>query len=390
MKMYAFAFMFLCCGCSNPFPENTSGPAEPIVLDNRRIAGKAAIDAFVNDLQWVPLETSRAAIIGNLPYQMAICDGRLFLLYTGINSALAIFDLKTGAFIKKITSSGNGPGEFSKITSFNIDQRRKVIEIAAGFERKVLEFDLDGNYNLEVFSEIPFTNLASLPNGEKIIYSQSENRVFTGHPQDNELIALGENYTFRAGLKVLDSQHPVYLVSGYILFPYGDSLRFLKPFNDTIFSVLPRGVVPRYIAHFKKGGVDREFWQNPRLQGARDEICAENHIPSLMPIFFENKRLLLGVYQSDNGLTYHFIYDRTDKSVRHNFGGLWYDEWDIPLPPPLHVSSEGLLFLLTPAELKTLLAEHPDPSKLPEGFRTAVGRTKDGDNPFFLHVRFKK
>ncbi len=387
--MYAFVFVFLCCGCSNSFPEKASGPAEPILLDNRRIAGKAAIDDFVKDIEWVSLETSRAAIIGNTPYQMAICDGRLFLLYTGINSALVIFDLKTGAFIKKITSTGSGPGEFSKITSFNIDQRRKVMEIAAGFERKVLEFDLDGNFNAEVFSEIPFTNMANLPNGEKIIYTQSENKVFTGHPQDNELIALAENHAFRAGLKVLDSKHPVYLVSGYILFPYGDSLRFLKPFSDTIFSVLPRGVVPRYIAHFKKGAVGPEFWENSRLQGARDEICAQNHIPSLMPVFFENARLLFGVYQSDDGLTYHFIYDKRDKSVLHNFGGLWYNKWDIPLPPPLHIGREGLLFLLTPTELKTLVAEHPDPLKLPAELRTAVSRVEDSDNPFFLHVRFK-
>lgn len=390
MKLFAFVCVLLCCGCSKPFPENASGTAEPILLDNRKIAGKVAIDAFVKEVEWVPLETSRAAIIGNTPYQMAICDGRLFLFFTGINSALAIFDLKTGAFIKKITNTGSGPGEFSKITSFNIDQRRKVVEIAAGFERKVLEFDLNGNFNTELFSEIPFTNMASLPNGEKIIYSQSENRVFTGYSQDNELMTLAANYTFRAGIKVLDRKHPVYLVSGYMLFPYGDSLRFLKPFSDTIFSVLERGVVPKYVAHFKKGAVGPEFWENPRLQGARDEIYAQNHIPSLMPVFFENAHLLFGVYQSDNGLTYHYIYSKKDKSVQHNFGGLWYNKWDIPLPPPLHVSSEGLLFLVAPAELKTLLAEHPDPSKLPDGLRTAISRAKDGDNPFFLHVRFKK
>lgn len=389
MKLFAFVGVLLCCACSNPFPKNTSGTAELILLDNRRISSKAAIDAFVEDVEWVPLETSRAAIIGNTPYQMAICDGRLFLFFTGINSTLAIFDLKTGGFIKKITSTGSGPGEFSKITSFNIDQRRGVVEIAAGFERKVLEFDLNGNFKTEVFAEIPFTNMASLPNGEKVVYSQSENRVFTGYLHDNELITLAENYAFRTGTKVLDSKHPVYLVSGYIFFPYGDSLRFLKPFNDTIFSVLARGVVPKYIAHFKKGAVDPEFWENPRLQGARDEIYIQNRIPSLMPVFFENSQLLFGVYQSDDALTYHFIYDKKDKTVRHNFGGLWYNEWDIPLPPPLHISGEGLLFLVTPSEWKTLLAEHPDPSKLPEGLRVAVGRAEDGDNPFLLHVRFK-
>ena len=59
MKMYAFAFVLLCCGCSNPFPENATGTAEPILLDNRRIAGKAAIDDFVEDIEWRSLETSR-------------------------------------------------------------------------------------------------------------------------------------------------------------------------------------------------------------------------------------------------------------------------------------------------------------------------------------------
>ena len=389
MKIYAFALCLLCWGCSNPQLEELPGTAEPIFLDNRRIAGEAELDDLINGIYWVSLETSRSAVFGNTPYQMAVCDGRLFLLYTGINSALAIFDLKTGDFIKKLTSTGSGPGEFTKITSFNLNPKRKVIEIAAGFERKILEFDLDGNFQTEAFCELPFSNMTNLPNGEKIIYSQSGNKVFTRHPQDYELIALAENQGFRAGIKPMDSKNPVYLVSGYIFFPFGDSLRFLKPFCDTIFNVLGRGTLPRYVAQFKKGSVGKGFWENPRLLGPRDEICEQNSIPVLMPVFFENVRMLFGVYQSDDKLTYHFIYNKKDKSVQYNFGRLWYKKWDIPLPPPLHISSEGLLFLLTPTELKTLLAEHPDPSKLPHDLRLAIEKAGGDDNPFFFHVRFK-
>lgn len=390
MKNFCFALFLLCLGCSNSRPKGPASAATPIFLDNRRIEKMAELDAFISGLDWMPLETSREAIIGNTPYQMAVCEGRLFLLYTGINSSLAIFDLKTGRFVKKLIGTGSGPGEFSKITSFNIHPGRKIIEIAAGFERKMMEFDLDGNFKTEIFCEVPFTNMANLPNGEKILYSQSQNKVFTGHPQDYELLALGENLRFRAGIRPLDAGHPVYLVSGYIFFPYGDSLRFLKPFCDTIFDVLPRGAVPRYIAHFKRGAVEQGFWDNPRLQGSRDEIFEQYHIPSLMPVFFENERLLFGVYQSDDLMTYHYLYDKKDKSVRHNFGRLWYKKWDIPLPPPLHISSEGLLFLLAPQELKTLLEEHPDPLKVPAALRQAIENTRISDNPFFLQVRFRK
>lgn len=365
------------------------GNATPILLDNRNIADQALLDELIQDIEWTPLETSRAAIVGNAPYQIAAFDDRLFLLYTGMNSTLAIFDRRTGKFIKKLSAQGNGPGEFSKITNFIVHPERKIIEITAGFERKVLGFDYNGNLESEAFCEIPFTNKAFLPNGEKVVYTQSGNRMFTSGMGDFELMALGENNTLHAGIKPLDIRLPTSLISAYLFFPYRDSLRFIKPFSDTVFQVGPRSVTPHYIAYFKKGSVGNKFWANPNLQGTRDEIHQIHRIPSLLPIYFENDRIVFGVYQSDDGLSHHFVYEKSSKSVRYNFSRLWYKKWDIPLPPPLHVGTEGLFFLITPDELKTLLQEHPEPSLLPADFRQAIQRAQSGDNPFFVYLRFK-
>lgn len=389
MKRHYFFLLLLFFGCESKHRETIPGTATPIVLDNRKIASQAILDELIQDIEWMPLETSRAAIVGNNPYQIAAFGDRLFLLYTGINSTLAIFDRYTGKFIKKLSAQGNGPGEFSKITSFSVRPDRKTLEITAGFERKVLGFDFNGNLQSEVFCEIPFTNKAYLSNGEKVVYSQTGNRMFTSGTGDFELLALGENNAFHAGIKQLDVRHPTSLISAYIFFPYRDSLRFIKPFCDTIFQLTPRGAAPRYVAYFKKGSVGSKFWENPNLQGTRDEIHQIHHIPSLLPIYFENDRIVFGVYQSDDWFSHHFIYEKASKTVRYNFSRLWYKKWDIPLPPPLHIGTEGLLFLLTPGELKTLVQEHPEPSLLPADFRQAIQRAQPGDNPFFVYLKFK-
>ncbi len=389
MKWYYFFLTLLLSGCGNNFPGTFPGVVTPIALDNRNIASEAILDELVQDIEWTPLETSRAAIVGNAPYQIAAYGDRLFLLYTGINSTLAIFDRYTGKFIKKLSAQGNGPGEFSKITNFSVRPERKIIEITAGFERKVLGFDFDGNVRSEVFCEIPFTNKAFLPDGGKVVYTQSGNGMFTGGTGDFELLALDESNALHTGIKPLDVRHPTSLISAYLFFPYRDSLRFIKPFCDTIFQVGFRSVAPRYVVYFKKGSVGRKFWENPNLQGTRDEIHQLHHIPSLQPIYFENDRIVFGVYQSDDGLSHHFVYEKASKTVRYNFNRLWYKKWDIPLPPPLHVSTEGLLFLLAPDELKTLVQEHPAPSLLPADFRQAIQTAQAGDNPFLVHLRFK-
>lgn len=389
MKLYYALFLMLLLGCESSHRDPLHGLATPIEIDNRNIADRAALDELIEEVEWQKLETSREAIIGNTPFQMVARGDRLFLLYSGINSVLAIFDLNTGKFINKIAGMGSGPGEFTKITSFSVHPGREVLEIAAGFERKVLEYDFNGNFLSESFFEIPFTNHAFLPTGEKIIYSQNPNGIFTRSNGDYELLALSGKNAFLSGIKSLDSRHPTFLISGYMFFGYRDSLRFVKPFCDTVFQIFSRSVLPRYVLHFKKGGVGKEFWDNPRLSGSRDEICQLNGIPALLPVFFENDRLLFGVYQSEDGLSYHFIYDKQGQKVSHNFNRPWYREWDIPLPPPLHISKEGLMFLLTPGELKMLLQEHPNPNLLPEGFRQAIVQSRESDNPFLLHLRFK-
>jgi hypothetical protein len=59
-------------------------------------------------------------------------------------SKILVFD-KTGKYIRSIGSQGQGPGEFTTLRSFALDEKNKRLFITS-YNRKIISHDLDGNF----------------------------------------------------------------------------------------------------------------------------------------------------------------------------------------------------------------------------------------------------
>lgn len=106
----------------------------------------------LSDVTYVPLETTQESLIGRVD-KMIIKDGRIYILDIALKRALYVFDL-TGKFLFKIDRKGKGPGEYTDLRDFIVDDNSIIINTFG----KVLFFDLNGNYKSFIKSEIIFTN----------------------------------------------------------------------------------------------------------------------------------------------------------------------------------------------------------------------------------------
>lgn len=388
VKNLAFLFILLfMLGCEADKPDSETS-LEAIFINNTKAKGQQNIDEIIDTILFCPLETSLQSLVGDHPSQILLFKERIYLVNQGLVSNFSIFGLKKGNFIRAVSSQGGGPEEFSSITDFSINPFSDQLSVFAGFENKELYYNLDGNFLAENDQFLLYNNKSYVDADGSIVHCYSNNADLSGLGASFELIKL-KKQKIEEGLKTLENKHPINLSSSYIFYSYEDSIRYLKPYCDTIFDVTNGVLKERYQIKFKRGAVNPEFWTRSSLKGTKDEIHARHHIPSLFPAMAETKKYLFGSYVSTNNQAYYFAYDKKNKNVVLNFGRLWYSKWDIPLPPPMHFYNEGLVYLISPVELQLMLKQHPNPSLLPASFRKIVTSLSADSNPVLVMVKMK-
>lgn len=96
---------------------------------------------LIAEYEYIPLETSDAGLIGEIT-NIAFDDDLIFI-HDRRTKALLVFNTQ-GAFLHKLSASGNGPEEFMEIESFTIDKEKR--HIILGITGKILIFDYQGKF----------------------------------------------------------------------------------------------------------------------------------------------------------------------------------------------------------------------------------------------------
>ena len=110
-----------------------------------------------------------------------------FVICSRKEPAVYLYDNK-GNFLRQISRSGRGPGEYKMIDG--IDSDDKYIYVAEGIERKILCYDYNGNYISQTLSarkEAPYAFKVS-PSSDKYYYYH----IFPNYKNDNSyMITMG-------------------------------------------------------------------------------------------------------------------------------------------------------------------------------------------------------
>ena len=162
----------------------------------------------------VVLETGGfESLIGDRISDIKICDDTLIILS---NDALQLFDIN-GNFIRKIDRKGRGPGEYSRISHFDLDEKNHHVIILDDYSG-LLRYTLGGKFVSKISYSNYVLDFALMPDGGYVFYNP-----FAKSP-DGGLWTIDSQGNFIRTLLSLD-EYDIHSISGN---------RWLTHINDSV------------------------------------------------------------------------------------------------------------------------------------------------------------
>lgn len=304
------SYFFITCHFNNKAEiiSNTSTNKEliEINIDNQDYENTVSYSDLFNSVKFVPLETNRNCLIGQID-EIELYNDTIFILDKSIGKAIYMFD-KNGSFIKKIGQLGKGPGEYFSPKSFTIDNYTKQIKILD--EGKLLIFSIYGEFQKEIL----------LSHYDSPRYLKSINGItYFDYPMFQGRIA---SYLLSAidstGL-ILKRWLPYKEYNKGLILSFGTSnhlvntsydIKFMQPFFDTIFSICCNDIKP-FISISTKNNI------------TTDEINEFNGLTDVREIsdFYWKSKKFLGVksyIENDNLIIFDFQTEGTTHTAFYN------------------------------------------------------------------------
>ncbi len=132
------AFLFLSCG-------HTSNPSEDNVILTDHVSKEISLNELFDDFEYISLETSEEGIFGTID-KLIIYDNRYYIL--DLQRKKVFVFREDGTFMHTIGNPGKGPGEYTHIEDFTIDEENKKV-IILGFPSLVYVYDTDGKFIMQ-------------------------------------------------------------------------------------------------------------------------------------------------------------------------------------------------------------------------------------------------
>lgn len=148
--LIAFIFVLISCNTQNS-DKHGSFADQPYIIDLEKGIGNiesVQLSTIGKTLEYIPLETDTACLLRSIE-NAAIGDSFVFVTD---GTKLFQFD-KKGEFLRQIGSAGRGPGEYSRIADFIIDENRREVYVLSS--RKVLTYGYDGQFKKEFTTDFP-------------------------------------------------------------------------------------------------------------------------------------------------------------------------------------------------------------------------------------------
>lgn len=373
--------------CDNQVHSN----AEEINVNNLKEGENLFIDEIVDSITIQRLETKSNSLISDWADQIILTPDRIIVLSISPQCKISFFNRNTGEFINKLTASGEGPGEFTRFTYATYNPYKNHIEIFASFQRKVLFFDLNGNF-LEEKPQYMFADSKGYLTESISVYmfSTSSNTEFSGKETSHRIVLHNSkqntfDYFYPISKKELEMVH---LMTPYNFNLLDRELIWFENLNNNILSIKNRQVSFKYKINFTKNTLPVDFWQKNTKYSSMVEALTNENIPFLNSFFFESKKYCLFTYEYNETLRLA-VYDKKNKKTIINTPRVLYKKWKLALPIPIHANQGNLVFLINANDFKGLIESHPDVKLLPKAFLDMSRMIKSTDNPIVLTIKIK-
>ncbi|WP_209331279.1 6-bladed beta-propeller [Lunatimonas salinarum] len=284
LKFVLFYSLLIIGSCKKSSESNSNESSiEKIIINLDQLKPAYSIDS--PDYQFVELESNDSSIIGSID-KMSIYNDKIFILDTHLTKSIFCFST-SGKFLFKINTIGDGIGEFNK--PFDMSLFNNELYVLDLFHKKTIVFDLDGNFKHE--SRIPFEGqvVSFLPINNYLTAYHIDLRSYGS--DEHELINVFENKTGSMVAKgAIDIGNTDTYKSAIEFSKYGNNIRFLHAWTDTIFNISENSIIPELILDFGKDRLTKNtkkmllnemrnfFMENPYVFNAGNLIENDNYL----------------------------------------------------------------------------------------------------------------
>lgn len=146
----------------------------------------------------------------------------------------------TGSLVSQYGSIGDGPGEYSEIKDFGIDQDNNVHIFDRGLSR-VTQYDADGSYIKSITLDM-FAQAIDVHNGYYILYNGNERSAETNH----KVVVLHDGEILSQHLPIKTEYSQFLNFFDLSNFTHNDLSRFYYSFCDTVYHIKDDAIEPAY------------------------------------------------------------------------------------------------------------------------------------------------
>jgi len=245
---YLFLAPALFFACSTPLNEAQSlrSNSLPSIKVDSNIDHSIQDILPLQNIDTIYLETSEESLFGNID-KIQIHHNRLFVLDKGVTKSVYIFN-QEGRYINKIHSVGSGLGEYYLPFDMAINTETDRLEIMDVRNRKILSYDLGGQFIEEWAIEGQLMDFFPLSKEHYVFHR--DGRDLDTSKRHNLLIIANRSFNqiFREG--VMDYGISDYLRVFKSLAKTHDRLLYMHPMQDTIYQVSLDSIRPVYAIDF--------------------------------------------------------------------------------------------------------------------------------------------
>lgn len=386
-----FSFSLFLWGCtSKPSSqqEANSQTTFPISLPFEAGIGteqQIKLSQIAREVKFVPLETTDQcllpAIIKNC---ITLCGHDLY-----IPTQKQVYQFTDeGKFVRTVARMGQGPGEYTGIRFISADDvSRQVFLMDHG---KLMAYSNNGDFIHE--QKFPFSWQFSVLNDSTFasyIYNNTGDKPFRLLITDSKKDTLAafpqyDKFTIPSGLNFY-----LWGKCDKYLYRFQNQVCLKEYYNDTVFTVQPDTLLPRYILQLGKYKLPKEK-RFEVLDGNWDvyERTASNY---LRPDILETPGYLFIPYTSWNVTNKSetprlAMYDKQKGELFGVKDGVIQNDMygKIPFYPAMRIADDVLLYYWEASDLLELMEEDSELKNIPE-----LKNLKADDNPVFMFVRTK-
>ena len=332
MKIRIFVFLgiinlLFSCNTKNKNALERNEYAKDTLVINPLNSYKVNYSEVFSKIEYIPIPSDSNFLVGEID-KLEVTDNYVILMDKYITNSVFVF-YKNGQKRIKIHKQGRGPGEYVALMDVYFDVKQQAIVIHCGIRKKLLFYNLSGEFFKEQSLPYYTTRVIPISNNYAFFCDNTLNEsISKDNYAPNILLVSKTNKLLSSSCLFYRGVNKAVVYSSNPDFSYwNDNVASIKPdHSNLIYYITTESIYPAYKLDFGKYSIDSRYWTEAERKDATvekvDKYCYEHGLCESLNML-EDENYLFFRYKYKKKL-HNVIYSkRTSKLI--NASIFWND-----------------------------------------------------------------